>query len=101
MSQLVFTACDYAQISSSGNVYPGRGYLLGIFVSAASSTPTITIYDDAATGTSVTLVAVFTPTAATWYPLPFKLAAGLNVVIGGTVQATVGYLRGQPFTQGG
>jgi hypothetical protein len=78
-------------VSASGNVKASQGALLGIFVSAASATPTITIYDDAATGTSIPLVSVFTPVAGTWYTIPTGFANGLNVVIGGTVSCTVVY----------
>jgi hypothetical protein len=81
----------YKQVSASGNVRSGPGVILGIFVSAASSTPTLTVYDDAATGTTTKLVDTFTPVAATWYPLPFAFNSGINVVIGGTVSCTVGY----------
>jgi len=98
---IITPAWDYAVISATGNVRTTPGLLGGIFVSAASSTPTITIYDDAATGTSVPLVTVFTPVAGTYYTLPFKFYNGLYIVISGTVSATVGYLRGGfPFNIG-
>lgn len=80
------------QISASANLRSTSGGMLGIFVSAASATPTITIYDDASTGTTTKLVDTFTPVAGTWYPLPFAFANGLNVVLGGTVSATVGLI---------
>ncbi len=80
---------SYKQINASGNVSPRQGSVLGIFVSAASATPTITVYDDAATGTTTKVVDTFTPVASTWYPMPFGVASGINVVIGGTVSATV------------
>lgn len=86
-----------AQTSTGGNVSAVPCFLGGIFVSSASGSPTITIYDDAATGTTTTLVAQFTPAAATWYPLPFKATKGLNVVIGGTVSCTIAYNKGAPF----
>lgn len=82
-------------VSASGNIWSGAVALRGIFVSAATATPTITIYDDAATGTSKPLVTVFTPVAGTFYPLPFLAQKGLNVVIGGTVSCTVGF---EPLT---
>jgi hypothetical protein len=82
------------QVSASGNICERNGRLGGIFVSAASATPTITIYDDSATGTAKTLVAVFTPTPGTYYKLPFRFTKGLNIVIGGTVSCTVGFERG-------
>lgn len=87
-------AYSYKQITGSGNVVPGDGILGGIFVSAASGTPTITIYDDAATGTTTKIVDTFTPVAGQWYPLPFAFSKGLNVVIGGTVSATVAATMG-------
>lgn len=82
----------YRQISASGNVVPHQCELLGIFVSAASATPTITVYDDAATGTTTKMVDTFTPVAGTWYPLPFTAKSGVNIVISGTVSATVSVL---------
>ena len=81
---------DYHQITSSTNVCPVSGALGGIFVSAASATPTITVYDSATTGTSVTIVSIFTPTAGTYYKLPFYFSTGCYVVISGTVSCTVG-----------
>lgn len=78
-------------VTASGNVRASQGALIGIWVSAASATPTITVYDDAATGTTTKIVDTFTPVAATWYPLPFGVANGINVVIGGTVSATVSH----------
>lgn len=87
-------AYTYQQISASGNVCANDGILGGIFVSAASATPTITIYDDSANGTATKIVDTFTPVAGEWYPLPFAFSKGLNVVVDGTVSATVGYLMG-------
>lgn len=79
----------YKQISATGNVSPINTDLLGIFVSAASGTPTITIYDSATTTTTAKVVDTFTPVAATYYTIPASTTAGLYVVIGGTVSATV------------
>jgi hypothetical protein len=88
---IVAESVGYKVVAASGNVSPKSAALLGIFVAAASGTPTITIYDDAATGTTVPLVPVFTPVPSTWYKLPFRTLNGINVVIGGTVQCTVAY----------
>lgn len=85
---------SYKQITASGNVCGIDGIMDGIFVSAASATPTITVYDDAAAGTTTKIVDTFTPVAGTFYRLPFAFANGLNVVIGGTVSATVGFISG-------
>jgi hypothetical protein len=88
---IVAESVGYAQVSASGNISPKSAALVGIFVSAASATPTITVYDDAGTGTSTKIVDTFTPVAGTYYKLPFRALNGLNVVIGGTVSCTVGY----------
>ena len=88
---LVVEAAAPAQITASGNVCPQACALLGIFVSSASNTPTITIYDDPATGTATKIVDTFPVAAGTWYKLPFRALKGLNVVLGGTVSCTVGY----------
>lgn len=82
-------AGGYKQVSGSGNVSPNPATLLNIFVSAASATPTITVYDDAATGTTTKMIDTFTPTAGTNYTFNASASKGLNVVISGTVSATV------------
>ena len=85
---------NYTYITASANIKPMAGKLKGIFVSAASSTPTITVYDSAATTTTNTILGVFTPAAATSYILPLEGAyakSGIYVVISGTVAATILY----------
>ena len=87
---------DYRNISATTNLKTSAGKLKGIFVSAASSTPTITIYDSATTTTTKTIISVFTPTAATMYSLmPSEggifFSNGLYVAISGTVAATFIY----------
>jgi ABC-type nitrate/sulfonate/bicarbonate transport system substrate-binding protein len=85
---------NYTYITASANIKTSAGKLKGIFVSAASSTPTITVYDSAATTTTRTILGVFTPTAATSYVLPLDGAYakdGIYVVISGTVTATIIY----------
>ena len=79
-------------ITATANLKPSFGKLKGLFVSAASSTPTITIYDSAATTTTKTLIGVFTPVSASNYFFStdgFQFNNGLYVVISGTVAATV------------
>lgn len=83
---------NYTYISATANIKPAAGKLKGIFVSSASSTPTITVYDSAAATTTKTILGVFTPAAATSYILPLDGAYakdGIYVVIGGTVTATI------------
>ena len=91
MSGFASQTGGYKQLLATANVsaYPCK--LVGIFVSAASATPTITVYDSATTTTTAKVVDTFTPAAATWYTIPAATAAGLYVVIGGTVSATVIY----------
>jgi hypothetical protein len=79
-------------VSATGNIKSSQGGLLGIFVSAASATPTITVYNSATTTTTDPLFTVFTPVAGTWYPMPVAFADGLYIVISGTVSATVSYV---------
>jgi ABC-type nitrate/sulfonate/bicarbonate transport system substrate-binding protein len=85
---------NYTYITASANIKPSAGKLKGIFVSAASSTPTITVYDSEAKTTTNTILGVFTPAAATSYVLPLDGAyakSGIYVVISGTVSATIIY----------
>lgn len=85
---------NYTYITATANIKPAAGKLKGIFVSAASGTPTITVYDSAAATTTTTILGTFTPAAATSYLLPLDGAYaknGIYVVIGGTVNATVIY----------
>jgi hypothetical protein len=79
----------YKLLTETGNVSPIATDLLGIFVSAASSTPTITIYNSSTTGTSDRVVNTFTPVSATYYTIPASLGEGLYIVVGGNVSATV------------
>ena len=85
---------NYAAISATSQVKPAAGKLNGIFVSSASSTPTITVYDSSASSTSDPVVlATFTPTANTMHNFFQGLYTnkGIYVVIGGTVSATISY----------
>ena len=79
------------QVSSTGNIKATGGSLLGVFVETTTA-GTIAIYDSATTTTTTPIVTTFTPTAATWYPLPFGFSNGCYVVVGGTLTATFGIL---------
>lgn len=98
--EFVGIAADAVSFSATGNIWPAQSYTLGIFVSSASNTPTLTLYDSATTTTSTVVVNTFTPSAGTWYPLPFKYANGIYLVVGGTVAGTVGYYRGANWRGG-
>jgi len=85
---------NYTAISATAQIKRDAGKLNGIFVSSASGTPTITVYDSPATSTSdPVILATFTPTANTMHNFfqGLYFNKGLYVVIGGTVSATISY----------
>jgi len=75
---------NFTNLSTTTTVQTGPGGLLGIFVASASGAPTLKVQDG-----SGTLVNTFTPTAATFYPMPGRFASSLVVVVGDTVDCTV------------
>ena len=81
---------SFKVVTASVNVHAGGGHLLGLFVSAASATPTVEVYN-ATTSATATCIPQFTPIAGTWYPMPISFNPGLTVAIGGTVNATVSW----------
>ena len=76
--------------SASALIKTGPGFLAGIFVASASAVPTIELWDNTSAASTV-LVNTFTPTAGTWYPLPFAFETGLYLTISGTVDCTLSY----------
>lgn len=84
----------YKQLSATAQIKPMAGKLKGLFVSAASSTPTITIYDSPnSLNTDPKVIDTFTPTAGVNYNFfdGLYLNNGLYVVISGTVSCTIAY----------
>jgi len=88
-------SANYKSISATNQVKVGFGVLKGIFVSAASSNPTITVYDSGTANTGdPTILGVFAPAAATNHTFTangITASNGLYVVISGTVVATLFY----------
>jgi hypothetical protein len=85
---------NYTAISATTQIKVGAGKLNGIFISSASSTPTITVYDSPASSASDPVVlATFTPTGNTMHNFfqGLYFNKGLYVVISGTVAATISY----------
>jgi hypothetical protein len=84
---------NFAQISATTTVKNQAGKVKGIFVSAASTTPTITIYDTQTTSTTYKVIDTFTPVSATNYNFydGINTEDGIYVVISGTVSCTVYY----------
>lgn len=90
MASPVIESGSYKLISASAVVRTGPGMILGLFVSAASATPTVEVLNAVTSGTA-TCISVFTPVAATWYPMPVTVGTGITVLIGGTVAATLSW----------
>jgi len=88
-------SANYKNLSATTQVKVGFTVLKGIFVSAASSTPLITVYDSATADTNnPTILGVFAPAAAGIYTFTangITASKGLYVVISGTVVATIIY----------
>jgi hypothetical protein len=85
---------NYTAITATAQIKASAGKLNGIFVSSASSTPTITVYDSSASSASDPVVlATFTPTGNTMHNFFQSLFVnkGIYVVISGTVSATISY----------
>ena len=89
---------NYTYITATAQIKTAAGKLKGIFVSAAPSLSTITIYDTFdATTSGTTLVGVFSPAAATSYLLGMGgdggayFNRGLYIVLSGSITATVLY----------
>jgi hypothetical protein len=85
---------NYAQITATTLVKNSQGKVKGIMVSAASSTPTITVFDQETAGsTAIKVIDTFTSAAATNYNFydGINCKNGVYVVISGTVSATVYY----------
>jgi hypothetical protein len=76
-------------ITSSTQITTGPGMLTGIFVSAASATPTIKVWDSL-TASGTVLLDTFTPTAGqSYYFTPLGFSTGCYVTISGTVSCTI------------
>jgi hypothetical protein len=88
-------SANYKNLSATTQVKVGFTVLKGIFVSAASSTPLITVYDSGTASTGdPTILGVFAPAAATNHTFTangITASNGLYVVISGTVVATLFY----------
>lgn len=87
----------YKNITTSTQVKVGISKLKSLFVSAASATPTIAIYNEAQGGTTNVVISTFTPVAGTPYSftggdeLGVSMDKGIYVVISGTVDLTIFY----------
>lgn len=90
--QEVIESASYLNLSATANVCPGTCGLMGIWVSSTTG-GTITVYDSATTTTTTLMANTFSPSAATFYPLPFVANNGVYVVLGGTIDCTVAFVK--------
>ena len=80
---------SFMRLTASGQVKPVAGRIFGILVTAATSTPTIKVWNDPAS-TGDVLANTFTPVAGTFYPfMGAEFTNGCYISIGGTVDLTV------------
>ena len=86
----MFTTGQYKNFTASGNVSKYPCAVLGV-ICATTSSGTVTLYDDAATGTGTAITGTITPAAGSYTPINAETTKGLNIVVGGTINATVIY----------
>jgi hypothetical protein len=91
--QATSSAGTPTRITASTLIKTGGGRLRGIFVSAASATPTIKVWNST-TNSGDVLVNTFTPAGPAFYEMPFQFGVGCYVEISGTVDCTVSYFPG-------
>lgn len=82
-------AQQFEQCNATKTVVSSDGRLHGIFVSVASSSPTLKVNDS-----NGIIANTFTPIAGQFYPLPTTFRGSLVVTIGGTVDCTVFWTKG-------
>jgi len=80
----------FKNITATGNVSPNPCAVLGILC-ATTTAGTVTLYDSATTGTGTPITGTITPAAGSYTPINAETSAGLYVVVGGTINATVIY----------
>lgn len=76
-------------LTATANIKSGQGQLRGFYVCSTSS-GTIQLYDDPATGTTTPISGAITP-AIGFHPFPAAFSNGLYVVIGATLNVTLFY----------
>ena len=90
-----FTFGTYKNVTGSGNVSAKPCAIIGILVNSTSS-GTITLYDDPATGTATAITGTITPSVG-FLPINIETTSGLNIVIGATINITVVYAISRGF----
>jgi hypothetical protein len=77
-----------AALSASAAVSGGACHIAGIFVTAASAGPAITLYDNSSASGPMA-VATFTPVPGVFYPVSANCRTGCFLSIAGTVTCYV------------
>ena len=72
--------------STQAEITSLRGGILGFFCNSTSSGTIALSAGTASGGTAIT--GTITPTAGTWYPLPFESASGIYATIANTLNVT-------------
>jgi len=90
MANGIVISGGYKNITASGNCSPIPCTVIG-FLCATTTSGTLTFYDDAGTGTGTPITGTITPAAGSFTPLYLATTKGLNVVVGGTINATIVY----------
>lgn len=83
-------AGTFANKTASANIKATQGILLGFYVNSTSS-GTLVLYDDPATGTTTAISGTITP-AIGWHSYPVAFATGLYAAIGATLNVTLVYV---------
>lgn len=78
-------------LAASANVKATSGTVIGVLCHSSTS-GTLVMYDDAATGTTTPISGTISLVAGQYYPFPVAFGAGLYCVLGGTASISVIYL---------
>jgi hypothetical protein len=88
MADIIIEASRERLNLTATSTIAGGGVLMGVFVSSASSTPTLKFAD-----TAGTIANTFTPEGGRYYPIPTLFTGTLTITVSGTVDCTVFYGR--------
>jgi hypothetical protein len=87
---IVAEAGNFTRATASAQIMSQSCSLMGIFVAAASATPTIQVWDSLSASGRI-CINTFTPAPSTFYPMPAAMGTGIFITISGTVDCTVFY----------
>lgn len=79
------TGCKRLNVTATNTALTGVD-LVGVFISAAASVPTLKVADSKGT-----IINTMTPTVGAYYKIPCRTVGTVTITISGTVDATVFY----------